>query len=107
MNLSTFAGTVAWMAPEMIQRTGQITEKVDVYSYGVILWELVTQEVPFAGCNQLQVMWLVASQHKRPPVPEETPAPLKDLLAKCWCQDPTERRLRKGAVRHRPEKREH
>ena len=104
MDLSTFAGTVAWMAPEMIHRKGQVSEKVDVYvgaprrllheggstgrgsqiifytdilsilmvllafqrySYGVILWELVTQEVPFQGCNQHNVMWLVASQHKR------------------------------------------
>jgi serine/threonine protein kinase len=56
MDLSTFAGTVAWMAPEMIHRKGAVTAKVDVYSYGVILWELLTQEVPFQGCNQANVM---------------------------------------------------
>ena len=89
-NMSTVAGTVAWMAPEMIRGKG-ITEKCDVYSYGVIVWELLTQEVPFAGCHMHNVMWLVGAQGMRPPVPEGTPAPLQDLLVLCWDNDPKKR----------------
>lgn len=88
---STFAGTVAWMAPEMIRMNGPITEKVDVYSYGIIIWELLTQEAPFAGCHVHNIMWLVGAQGKRPPVPEDTPAPLKDLLSCCWKDNAAER----------------
>ena len=42
----TFAGTVAWMAPEML-RHEPCSEKVDVWSYGVLLWEMLTQEKPY------------------------------------------------------------
>jgi len=42
----TFVGTVAWMAPEVI-RHELCSEKVDVWSYGVLLWELLTHEKPY------------------------------------------------------------
>ena len=42
----TFVGTVAWMAPEVI-RHELCSEKVDVWSYGVLLWELLTREKPY------------------------------------------------------------
>ena len=46
----TFVGTVAWMAPEVI-RHEPCSEKVDVWSYGVLLWELLTQERPYNVSN--------------------------------------------------------
>jgi len=42
----TFVGTVAWMAPEMI-RHENCSEKVDVWSYGVLLWEILVQQRPY------------------------------------------------------------
>lgn len=44
--IMSFTGTVAWMAPEII-RHEPCSERVDVWSYGVVLWELLTQEVPY------------------------------------------------------------
>lgn len=43
----TFVGTVAWMAPEVI-RHEPYSEKVDVWSYGVVIWELLNQERPYS-----------------------------------------------------------
>lgn len=43
----TFVGTVAWMAPEVI-RHEPYSEKVDVWSYGVVIWELLTQQKPYS-----------------------------------------------------------
>ena len=43
----TFVGTVAWMAPEVI-RHEPYSEKVDVWSYGVVIWELLTQQRPYS-----------------------------------------------------------
>ena len=48
----TFVGTVAWMAPEVI-RHELCSEKVDVWSYGVLLWELLTHEKPYHVSQQL------------------------------------------------------
>jgi hypothetical protein len=42
----TFAGTVAWMSPEML-RHEPCSEKVDVWSYAVLLWEMLTREKPY------------------------------------------------------------
>ena len=48
----TFVGTVAWMAPEVI-RHEPYSEKVDVWSYGVVIWELLTQQKPYSvSCVQ-------------------------------------------------------
>ena len=45
----TVAGTAAWMAPELIRRQ-PCSNRVDVWSYGVLLWELLTQEKPYNVC---------------------------------------------------------
>ena len=47
----SFVGTVAWMAPELI-RHEPCSEKVDVWSYGVLLWELLTHEKPYNVSEQ-------------------------------------------------------
>ena len=47
------------MAPEVIRNEDKIDEKADVYSFGVIMWELVTERVPYAGLSQNQIVGLV------------------------------------------------
>lgn len=44
----TFAGTAAYVAPELI-RGEPSSEKVDIWSFGIILWELLTGEEPYSG----------------------------------------------------------
>ncbi|KAJ6642699.1 Mitogen-activated protein kinase kinase kinase 12 [Pseudolycoriella hygida] len=46
----SFAGTIAWMAPETI-RSGPWSEKVDIWSYGVVLWEMLSCKIPYEGLN--------------------------------------------------------
>lgn len=49
-------GTPAWLAPEMLDFK-QVTTKADVFSYGVILWEMLTRKHPYQGCSVFQVLY--------------------------------------------------
>jgi serine/threonine protein kinase len=48
-------GTVQWMAPEVLLGL-EYDESVDIYSLGIIMWELFTGQCPFEGLSQIEVM---------------------------------------------------
>ncbi|KAJ8549479.1 hypothetical protein K7X08_033186 [Anisodus acutangulus] len=86
MRDSSSAGTPEWMAPELI-RNEPFTEKCDIFSLGVIIWELYTLKRPWEGVPPLQVVYAVANDGKRLEIPE---GPLAKLVADCWAE-PDER----------------
>ncbi|RVE57993.1 hypothetical protein OJAV_G00204770 [Oryzias javanicus] len=57
----SLVGTFPWMAPEVIQSL-PVSETCDTFSYGVVLWEMLTREIPFHGLEGLQVAWLVVER---------------------------------------------
>jgi tRNA A-37 threonylcarbamoyl transferase component Bud32 len=79
-NVSTTIGAVAWMAPEVIK--GQpYTEKADVYSYGVVLWEMYTAEDPTPhNVSLLQLADMISNKGYRPPIPSDCPSSWKSLI---------------------------
>ncbi|TRY93364.1 hypothetical protein DNTS_032858 [Danionella cerebrum] len=77
------AGTYAWMAPEVI-RSSTFSKGSDVWSFGVLLWELLTGEVPFRGIDSLAVAYGVAMNKLSLPIPSTCPEP----FAHCWNVDP-------------------
>ncbi|KAI4351011.1 hypothetical protein L6164_005405 [Bauhinia variegata] len=81
------AGTAEWMAPEVL-RNEPSNEKCDVYSYGVILWELSTLQQPWGGMNPMQVVGAVGFQHRRLDIPENMDPAIADIIRKCWETDP-------------------
>lgn len=86
------AGTCHWMAPEVFTGT-TYDEKVDVYSYGMILFEIVCREIPFEEEEPAAVGRLTV-QGARPDleaVPPDCPPPLRDLMITCWAHDPKKR----------------
>uniref|UniRef100_A0A4W3K8Z5 mitogen-activated protein kinase kinase kinase n=1 Tax=Callorhinchus milii TaxID=7868 RepID=A0A4W3K8Z5_CALMI len=86
----SFAGTVAWMAPEVI-RNEPVSEKVDIWSFGVVLWELLTGEIPYKDVDSSAIIWGVGSNSLHLPVPSGCPDGFKLLLKQCWNGKPRNR----------------
>jgi hypothetical protein len=61
---SAFHGTPEWMAPEML-RAENYDEKADVYSYGVVLWELLAAQTPWNELHPMQVVAVVGYSERR------------------------------------------
>uniref|UniRef100_A0A8C6Q5H5 Mitogen-activated protein kinase kinase kinase n=1 Tax=Nothobranchius furzeri TaxID=105023 RepID=A0A8C6Q5H5_NOTFU len=86
----SFAGTVAWMAPEVI-RNEPVSEKVDIWSFGVVLWEMLTGEIPYKDVDSSAIIWGVGNNSLQLPVPESCPDGFKVLLRQCWNCKPRNR----------------
>ncbi|CAM8971535.1 hypothetical protein QQ045_029269 [Rhodiola kirilowii] len=91
-------GTYRWMAPELYStvtlRQGEkkhYNNKVDVYSFGIVLWELLTNRMPFESMSNLQAAYAAAFKHERPSIPEDVPPDLAFIIQSCWVEDPNMR----------------
>ncbi|XP_042412344.1 serine/threonine-protein kinase EDR1-like isoform X1 [Zingiber officinale] len=82
------AGTPEWMAPEVL-RNEKSNEKCDVYSFGVILWELATLRMPWSGMNPMQVVGAVGFQNRRLDIPKEVDPLVARIIWECWQTDPS------------------
>ncbi|XP_022940249.1 probable serine/threonine-protein kinase SIS8 [Cucurbita moschata] len=80
------AGTPEWMAPEVL-RNEPANEKCDVYSFGVILWELTTCRIPWKGLNPMQVVGAVGFQNRRLEIPEDVDPAVAQIICDCWQTD--------------------
>ncbi|CAL8313089.1 unnamed protein product, partial [Boreogadus saida] len=84
-------GSAAWMAPEVFEGSNY-SEKCDVFSWGIILWEVITRKKPFdeIGGPAFRIMWAVHNG-TRPPLIKNLPKALESLMTRCWSKDPTQR----------------
>lgn len=84
-------GSAAWMAPEVFE-SSTYSEKCDIFSWGIILWEVLTRRKPFdeIGGPAFRIMWAVHSG-QRPPLIEGCPKALENLMTRCWSKDPQKR----------------
>lgn len=76
-------GTVQWMAPEVLGNLNY-TEKADVFSFGIVVWEVMTGECPYEGLSQVQAALGVLSRNLRPRIPKSCPPFFKRLMRSCW-----------------------
>jgi serine/threonine protein kinase len=83
-------GTVQWMAPEVLANQSY-NEKADVFSYGIICWELLTRQCPYEGMSAIQCAMAVLNRNQRPEIPRWCPPPLHALIRRCVKKDPKER----------------
>ncbi|KAL1330425.1 hypothetical protein HN51_047653 [Arachis hypogaea] len=90
LSSKTAAGTPEWMAPEVILGKPS-NEKCDVFSFAVILWELVTLEQPWRQLNPSQVVAAVGFMDQRLEIPSHVNPQVTALIELCWDTDPTRR----------------
>ncbi|KAJ8599883.1 hypothetical protein CTAYLR_005378 [Chrysophaeum taylorii] len=84
------AGTAPFMAPELLKKD-EFTEKSDVYSYSMVLYEITTRAHPWAGLKTAQIVCSVVVDETRPTVSKYADAHLVTIMRHCWAQGPNER----------------
>jgi len=85
------AGTPAYMAPELFDGAN-VTEKVDVYSFSILLWECLTGKIPWGSVpSPMQIIYYVGVLAQRPKMPSTAPENLKQLIEDCWQTEPKAR----------------
>ncbi|KAE9599279.1 hypothetical protein Lal_00044022 [Lupinus albus] len=83
-------GTYRWMAPEMIKRKSY-GKKVDVYSFGLMLCEMVTGTIPYEDMTPIQAAFAVVNKNSRPFIPTNCPPVMRALIEQCWSSQPDKR----------------
>ncbi|KAJ0505834.1 putative dual-specificity kinase TKL-Pl-4 family [Helianthus annuus] len=81
-------GTYRWMAPEVIEHK-PYDLKADVFSFGIVLWELLSGKLPYEYLTPVQAAIGVVQKGLRPTIPKNTQPKLAELLGKCWHKDPS------------------
>lgn len=88
--MTTHIGTPHWMAPEILNGE-KYGKEVDVYSFGMLLYELLTNLIPWAGLEPAVVIKQVCTDRSRPKLPSDTPEQIRKLIQLCWSQSPEKR----------------
>ena len=91
----TFCGTPYWTAPEIILQE-DYGGKADVYSFSIVLWQLITREEPYTTerseeRSEMETAMAVAMEHLRPKIPRYCPEEIQQLIIEGWSHDPEDR----------------
>ncbi|XP_074591445.1 RAF-like serine/threonine-protein kinase PRAF [Curcuma longa] len=85
-------GTLPWMAPELLGgKENKYSEMVDVFSFGIVMWELITGDEPYRDMHYGAIIGGIVSDTLRPPVPESCDPEWRSLMEQCWATEPSQR----------------
>src|SRR6266487_3381720 len=95
-------GVMPYMAPELFNG-GLYSQASDIYAFGIIMWEISSEEKPFHDIVHDKQLALRILKGLRPEITEDTPQFYQDLMQKCWHPDPTQRPTAKEIYSHTKE----
>ncbi|KAL7592271.1 hypothetical protein Lser_V15G33911 [Lactuca serriola] len=82
-------GTLPWMAPELLNgSSNKVSEKVDVFSFGIVLWEILTGEEPYANMHYGAIIGGIVSNTLRTRIPRDCDGEWRRLMEHCWAPNP-------------------
>jgi hypothetical protein len=84
-------GTTYWVAPELVVSSASYNERVDVYSYGIVLYEICTKQLPYWDSKNKDCLRCVVMEDLRPTVPTGVPESFIDLMQRCWAKKAADR----------------
>ncbi|KAF7834794.1 putative serine/threonine-protein kinase [Senna tora] len=85
-------GTLPWMAPELLNgSSNKVSEKVDVFSFGIVLWEILTGEEPYANMHYGAIIGGIVNNTLRPTIPSYCDSEWRTLMEQCWAPNPAVR----------------
>ncbi|KAF3436989.1 hypothetical protein FNV43_RR19742 [Rhamnella rubrinervis] len=85
-------GTLPWMAPELLNgSSNKVSEKVDVFSFGIVLWEILTGEEPYANMHYGAIIGGIVNNTLRPTIPGYCDPEWRRLMEQCWAPNPLAR----------------
>ena len=88
-DMTGYTGTLVYMAPEVVLKK-RYNEKVDVFSFAILFWQMLSGEDPYGNMTKDDHMKLVVLGGQRPnmsTLSSRTPAALQNLLSRCWHAD--------------------
>ncbi|CAF3665994.1 unnamed protein product [Rotaria sp. Silwood1] len=82
-------GTLRWTAPELFA-SSKSSMASDVYSLGVVFWEVATRSIPYEDANDIIIVTTVSAGN-RPPIPVDVPSTFAAIISNSWNQEPSRR----------------
>ena len=79
------------MAPEVLRAEKSVSEKSDVYSFAVVLWEISTGRLPWGDLGHMQILFSVGMRGERLAIPKDVQPEVSSLIQDCWAEDPSKR----------------
>ena len=83
-NTKSKTGTVRWRAPETFKRGFKPANSMDVYSYGMVLWEIASRELPFAEAQDEQTVISWVKDGEKETIPTDCPKAYGDIIQEAW-----------------------
>jgi WD40 repeat protein len=80
-----------WLAPELFKRKAIPTKASDVYSYGIVLWEIASRKIPFSNVNNESDLFDRITKGVKETIPPNCPQKIENIIRKCWLENPIER----------------